>query len=268
VVAALVLLTHGIPATAEELTFDPVRDGAITIGAGTMWLASDLFVDRVVDLGSCTWCDDDGVNALDEAGRALRWRHRDRADALSNAMAYGLGPASAFGLSAAIGWSSGGGVRASLIDAGLVLEAAFIAGDLTQVVKLIARRERPDARAARLRGEPNDDAERNLSFFSGHTSFAAGMATAAGTVASLRGYRHAWLVWTVGAAIAAGTGLLRIAADRHYVTDVVAGAAVGGLVGGAIPLWRGRRGGAAPATAPAVVPIVSPDGLVGLRGRF
>ena len=82
----------------------------------------------------------------------------------------------------------------------------------------------------------------NLSFFSGHTSFAFSLAVASGTVASMRGYRAAPAVWGVGLGAAAVTGYLRIAADRHYATDVMTGALVGSALGFAVPYLLHRRG--------------------------
>ena len=56
------------------------------------------------------------------------------------------------------------------------------------------------------------------------------------TVASMRGYRLAPLVWTAGILFGVGTGYTRIAADRHYFTDVIAGAGIGTVIGAGIPL--------------------------------
>jgi len=81
----------------------------------------------------------------------------------------------------------------------------------------------------------------NLSFPSGHTALGFSLATAAGTVATLRGYRHAPYVWGAGMAVAAFTGYLRLAADKHYASDVLVGALVGSLVGWAVPYLLHRR---------------------------
>ena len=62
------------------------------------------------------------------------------------------------------------------------------------------------------------------------------LAVASGVVATMRGYRLAPLVWGVGLALASTVGYLRIAADRHYLTDVLAGATIGSAVGFAIPV--------------------------------
>ena len=57
----------------------------------------------------------------------------------------------------------------------------------------------------------------------------------AGTIASRRGSRHAPWIWAGGLAFAGSTGYLRIAADRHFLTDVLVGASVGAAAGLVLP---------------------------------
>lgn len=126
------------------------------------------------------------------------------------------------------------------MDLLLVLEAAGIAVDLNQVAKFAVGRQRPFVRY----GDPDRarDPDDNLSFYSSHTGLAFSLAASAGTVSSLRGYRCAPWVWAVGMSLAALTAYLRVASDEHYLTDVVAGAAVGTAVGIAVPrLLHGRE---------------------------
>lgn len=74
------------------------------------------------------------------------------------------------------------------------------------------------------------------------STLAFGVVSATGTVAPLRGYRWAPLAWAVGLPLAASTAYLRLAADRHYLTDVLVGGAVGTTVGALVPLlFHGRR---------------------------
>lgn len=73
---------------------------------------------------------------------------------------------------------------------------------LTEVVKHAVPRERPDG-------------SDNRSFWSGHTA----------TAMSASGWRV-----QIGVPIAIGTGYLRMAANRHYATDVLVGGAVGLIV--------------------------------------
>jgi membrane-associated phospholipid phosphatase len=65
-------------------------------------------------------------------------------------------------------------------------------------------------------------------------------AVAAGTVATMRGYRGAPYVWALGLPLALLSGYLRIAADRHYVSDVLVGAALGSAFGALTP-WLMHR---------------------------
>jgi hypothetical protein len=76
-----------------------------------------------------------------------------------------------------------------------------------------------------------------LSFFSGHTALAFSFAVSAGTIASMRSYRNAGWVLGSGLTMAAATGYLRIAADRHYFTDVLTG---GRGLGRSVPARHAR----------------------------
>ena len=63
----------------------------------------------------------------------------------------------------------------------------------------------------------------------------------------MRGYRWAPLVWAVGAPFAFVTPWLRMAADKHWFTDVLVGAAAGAAIGFALPFLAhhpARVGGA------------------------
>jgi membrane-associated phospholipid phosphatase len=75
-----------------------------------------------------------------------------------------------------------------------------------------------------------------MSFWSGHTSFTFAVAAAATQVARLRG-RTGW-GWLAAATFvgAALTGYLRVAADQHWLTDVITGAGIGTAVGLGLPL--------------------------------
>jgi membrane-associated phospholipid phosphatase len=73
-------------------------------------------------------------------------------------------------------------------------------------------------RAAHHRKRP--DGSDRKSFFSEHTAFAA---------AALGG--SAGREFAITIPLTVGTGYFRIAADKHYLTDTLAGAIVGGLAG-------------------------------------
>jgi membrane-associated phospholipid phosphatase len=79
-----------------------------------------------------------------------------------------------------------------------------------------------------------------VSFPSGHTSRAFALATSAGYIAHVRGYKVEPYVWASGATLAVTTAYLRIGADKHYLTDVLAGAAIGVSAGLTVPLLMRR----------------------------
>jgi membrane-associated phospholipid phosphatase len=94
-------------------------------------------------------------------------------------------------------------------------------------------------------------------------SFYSGHATAAFLSAVYLSYTYpmhhpdfqgrAWL-WTGSLAAAAGVSSLRVLSGKHYLSDVVAGAAMGALFGFAVP-WvhvRHNQSGAAQSDAPLI----------------
>ena len=150
---------------------------------------------------------------------------------------------------------------------------------LQSLAKMIASRERPYGRTCGGQlPESNrdcDSSSRYESFFSGHTaqSFAA-----AGLICShhlnLELYGGGWadvVPCAAGFSVASGVGLLRIMGDKHYLSDVMLGAAVGTLTGLGLPwLLHYRHAGAADAQerggdaiSVQIVPMAAGAGLVG-----
>jgi membrane-associated phospholipid phosphatase len=131
-----------------------------------------------------------------------------------------------------------------LEDSLIVIEAAAGALLLNQVVKLLAGRQRPYAFFK------NDveysTSEDNLSFYGGHVSFAFSVVAATVTLASMRGYPGVGIAAGVGFTLAARIGYLRIAADQHYLTDILVGTAgwwAGRFPGSSILRAQRRRPG-------------------------
>ncbi len=187
---------------------------------------------------SCVICESGTkANAVDDWFRdALARRDTRPASFASDVFGYGAAPVFALGLSAASAIADRRGDEAPL-DLLLVAEATSVDIALDQLAISLLRRERPDFHSI---ADPDvKESSRTLntvsSFPSGHTSAAFAMAASAGTIASMRGYRLAPLVWIVGMAIGGATAYLRIAADRHYFTDTLAGAALGTATGIGIP---------------------------------
>jgi membrane-associated phospholipid phosphatase len=182
---------------------------------------------------ACRWCDPTG---LDRATRdALRWSDTGTARTLSDLGAYGAAPALATGLVLA-GTLCPPRSWARVIDDFVpVLESMVVAAWVTRVIKLSAGRERPYAHY----GTP-DGPESFLSFPSGHTSRAFSIVVSAAVIARARGYASEPYLWIGGLALASATGYLRIAADKHYLTDVLVGGALGAAVGLTVPLLMKR----------------------------
>jgi membrane-associated phospholipid phosphatase len=121
------------------------------------------------------------------------------------------------------------------------LEAFSYAGLLSFVSTRASVRERPDSTEC-LRQHPDGvGCQRDTeSFLSGHTSI---VAASAGLVCANHQYMSLWHnpVADASACVLASTaslvtGVSRIAADRHYTTDVIAGMAVGFGFGYGVPV--------------------------------
>jgi membrane-associated phospholipid phosphatase len=230
------------PGVPEALRYDWKLDGALTVAAFGFWGGSELLKSHLA-ASSCRWCAVDGVDASIRSG--LRWSDPSAADLASNLGAYAVVPLVGLGLTA-LAADHDGRLRETGGDGLVIAETVALAGDLSEIVKLATGRERPFVHALPAAEKPltASPADNNVSFYSSHTSFVFALATASGTVASLRRYRLAPLVWAAGLASAATVGYLRIAADRHYFTDVLSGAVAGSSVGFAVPYGLHRTRGA------------------------
>jgi membrane-associated phospholipid phosphatase len=231
-VASLVLCL-GVPAAADppdgDLPYDPAIELPLTAAGIVAYVLSDTVLKAELAPGTCRWC---APNGLDGAVRdALVWDDPHAAAVASNWTGHAGVPLAVLG---AMAYERRGGaeMRGLVIDALVIIEAVTIASDLNQVVKMTVGRERPFVHALPEGDKPATDnpPDNNLSFYSGHTTWTFAFATAAGTIASRRGYRSAPVVWGAGLALAATTGYLRIAGDKHYLTDVLTGAAIGWAV--------------------------------------
>ncbi len=232
-------------ADARELEHDLRIDVAVTAVGTAWWVTSELLKADLVP-EKCRWCsrDENGtalVNPYDGWMRKhVLWEKRRTADVTSSILAYVVEPTAMLGLSA-ISAANEDAISKFPVDALLISEATIIAGNVNQLVKFGFARERPfvhflpraPTAVRELTDSPTDD---NLSFFSGHTTLAFAVATASGTISTLRGYRLAPLVWGTGLALASTVGYLRIAADKHYFSDVLTAAIVGSAIGIGVPL--------------------------------
>ncbi len=120
-------------------------------------------------------------------------------------------------------------------------EAAVVNGLYTQLLKAAVRRERPDG---------SDD----QSFPSGHASNAFVLATVVEC-------HYGWQLGLPSYALAAAIGYSRIVRDKHYLSDVLAGATLGVIVGRAVVRLNGGAVQARdePKARLMVAPVVTRD---------
>lgn len=235
--------------TAHELRYDLAVDLAVIGGSVGFVLVSEYF--RSFKPRTCRWCDrddaGDSLNGVDRWARdGLRWQDVRQAQFDSSVTAFLLEPAVTTVTMVAVS-ANEKATRAFPVDFLIISQAVVVSTALNQAVKIIAGRERPFVHHLpdEERAKTTLPSDNNMSFYSGHTAVSFSLAAAAGTVATLRGYRLMPLVWSTLMPLAAVTGYLRIAADKHYFTDVVTGMVIGSAVGVLLPLvFHGRDGDA------------------------
>ncbi|HEX5750654.1 MAG TPA: phosphatase PAP2 family protein [Archangium sp.] len=265
--------------TVQALDFDWTRDGAITAAAGVLWIGSEALFKKDLAPKTCRWCDrsvdgTDTLNGFDRWGRSVAadtFEGRERWDLWSNIGGFGVLPVGVLGAQYLLSSGSGAPLRYYAQDATIIIESVAVAALVNQVVKFSVGRERPFVHVLPedQKGSTRHPTDNNLSFYSGHTNMAFALVTAAGTVSELRGYKNRWLIWAVGLPAAASIGLLRMGADRHYLTDVLVGAAAGTIFGVGMPLLlHGRE--EAPASRATSMSMNVSGGLGGVMfsGQF
>jgi membrane-associated phospholipid phosphatase len=132
----------------------------------------------------------------------------------------------------------------------LIIWGAALGGAVAELLKLVFRRHRP--------GEFGEYVFRPFTertFSTGGLGLPSSHALVAFGAAAIlsRLYPRARVIWW---ALAWGCGFTRIAAGAHFLSDVVAAAIIGWLVGAVV--WRWRPDAAAPVTTP---------GAAAIRGR-
>lgn len=253
-------------ASSSDPASEPLRtnlaiDLPVTIGAVGLWVTTEALKPELAP-SACRWCAVPGIDA--SVRSALVWHDTSGANAASNVVGFALMPAYAIA-SAGLGALESGKPSEAWSDLLVVAESTALAMDVNQIVKLSVGRQRPFVHygPASRPHEPDDD----LSFFSGHSTFAAALAASSTTVAILH-HRAAWpAIAATGATLALATGYLRIAADKHYLTDVVTGLVVGSAIGIVIPVAFHQPREAKTATGATIMPMTSGTSF-GVAGVF
>ena len=129
------------------------------------------------------------------------------------------------------------------VDFAVLLESFAVSTAVNQLLKFAVRRPRPQAyKLGTHRG-----VEAELSFPSGHTSAAASTLAAWSTIFALR---HPDTLWryappVLGAGITGLVAYGRVSTPKHFASDVVAAAVLGGIIGFSVPMlhrtWPERQ---------------------------
>ena len=240
---ALTILLLLLPINSAQAQSDcSLREAGLRAGVSALLLGgltiTELEKSKIV--GSSPRWTDETLNPLDRAGERLRWSSDldEGANSLSNFMLV-LTPAS----SAFVAFAGESRGLCFLEDISAFSETMGVAVALDQVTKFIARRARPFSHNLTLEErqticlKANDCADLSLSFFSGHSTLTFAAAFAAGTIAKERGYKSATAAYAFGVLGAGLTAYLRVGAGKHYLSDVLLGAAVGSAVGILVPRY-------------------------------
>jgi membrane-associated phospholipid phosphatase len=239
-----------------DATFLGVEVGASFVLSGALLLAAGS------PASQCGWC---ATNAFDEnIRRALLASDPQNAGAVSHAFSSGAAPALALAALLPPALATGH-ARHALENVIIAADAAVLTLGVTHASKRIFDRQRPGAHYGVMDQTEyaSDRAQWNQSFFSADTSLAFSLGASATTLAYLRGYRIAPYVLVASSVIGVTTAWLRVAADVHWATDVLTGAAVGTAIGFAVPYGLHRRQGALTEHQMLLVPVLG-SGQLGL----
>jgi membrane-associated phospholipid phosphatase len=183
---------------------------------------------------SCRWCTPPSFDR--SARNALVWSNTGRANTLSTVGAYVLAPV--VGLTLLIASDKNASATRLIDDVLPVAETVAIVQVATIFGKYLVARERPNAYFAT--GPLDPKADNYSSFWSGHSVLGFAITSAAGTVCHERRYWTEPYVWTAGIALSLSVEYLRMAADQHYLSDVVTGGLIGLGAGLLVPRLMDR----------------------------
>ena len=228
----LALLASSAHADDGRLRKRRILHASMTATLELGFLASDTFLKDDLASRACRWCT---PPAFDSGTRKLLvWDNTARANTLSSISAYALEPLVGLGLLLASDHDAG--LTRFVDDTLPVLEGLVVAQSVVQFLKLAVARQRPFAHFGEGVGYTPEE---NLSFPSGHSAFAFAITGGAGLICHWRHYWTEPYVWVAGVTLGLTTEYLRVAADRHYASDVLVGGGLGLAAGLLVPrLYR------------------------------
>lgn len=228
------------PQRPAEIVVQRSVEVPLLLLGGLFW-AMPLALDEELMAPGCTPpCDPVQVNSLD------RWAMGEPSGALATASDVLAGVLPAGLLAWRLASTRNSGWRATMDDLIIVGESVILSGITHQLARHAFHRSRPYMYSDQYATAGTGTVDDGQSFYSGHTSSAF---AAAVSFSLLHNYRNpksgtTWAWWTVGLGLATGMAALRVASQDHFITDVVAGAALGSAWGILVP-WlhvRASRG--------------------------
>jgi membrane-associated phospholipid phosphatase len=218
-------------------------DLPVVLSLGAVLLGTTLSDSQLPPPSCSPLCDPATVNGLDRV--SIGWNSRPARTASDLFLGINLALPVVLDLIDVATSRPPDALRGYLGDVLILSEVFVVTAGLTSVLKYAVRRPRPFLYSGDMDAFPleaRQDVDAGLSFFSGHSSSAFAMATAGSYLYMLRHPQSKWVipVWILSEALAATTAGLRVAAGKHFITDVLVGAAVGSAVGFLIPYLHRR----------------------------
>ena len=201
---------------------------SLAVGGGLLYIGSSAIYDAASSSEDCRWCEPPLID--DRFRDLLVWDNTKAADIASSVIAYGAAPVVAIGL---LYLSDRNASLPRFLDDTIpVLETVAYTQVVVNLIKIATARQRPYARYG---SEVAFEVDQNKSFPSGHSSLGFAITTGAGMICHWRGYWTEPYVWGAGITLSLTVEYLRIAADKHYLTDVLVGGGIGIIGGLTIP---------------------------------
>jgi len=124
-------------------------------------------------------------------------------------------------------------------------EVLLLNAGITNLTKELVKRKRPYNYNPDAPLSKKQERDATSSFFSGHTSFSASSSFFMAKVFADTNPNSKWkpYVWTGAAILPLTTGILRVAAGKHFPTDVLVGYLIGAATGILVPQLHKINGG-------------------------
>lgn len=218
---------QAIPSPIQPVRYSMRSADAVALGGLGVLAVLPTIVGTALPYAKCAPCDSSSLWGIDRvAVGPLRRRVADISDGFLVLTTTGAG--------ALVGLSRTGPGSAGWEDVAVLMEATEAAALITEWAKVLVARPRPMRYTAEAARYPEPEFGR--SFPSGHATFSFAAAAAAASILQrrheLHRYRGQVVLLFSGAAV---TSVLRVAAHRHFPTDIIAGAIIGTTVGWMVP---------------------------------